>query len=315
MTTDSADRRVLRIATRNSRLALAQVDLALTALRAHDPALEVEVVEITTQGDRDRTSPLSAIGGQGVFVAAVREALLDGRADIAVHSLKDVPTQVPGGLVIGAMLERGDPRDCLVTRTGGTLSALPEGARVGTSSARRSALLRAIRPDIEVADIRGNVDTRIQKVHSGEYDAAILAMAGLGRIGRADEATQTFEAVAFLPSPGQGVIAIECREDDDAVRALLANVDHAPTRAAAEAERGVLAALGTGCDLPVGAYAQVDGDLLALRAFVATEDRRIPVFGDATARLHEAEQLGRGLGERLLAVVEGTAELTDGAPS
>jgi hydroxymethylbilane synthase len=157
------------------------------------------------------------------------------------------------------------------------------------------------------AEIRGNVDTRIEKVQRGEYDAAILAVAGLERLGRLNEATQLFEATAFLPSPGQGVIAIECRADDDATRALLASLDHFPTRAAAEAERGVLAALGTGCNLPVGAYARLDDGLLALRAFVGAEDGGTPVFGDATGPLHDAEALGRGLGTQLRALAEGAA--------
>jgi hydroxymethylbilane synthase len=290
----------IRLATRGSALALAQVALAATALRAAQPDLQVEVVEITTKGDQDRQTSLRLLGGQGIFVGAVREAVLDGRADAAVHSLKDVPTTPADGLVLGGMLERGDPRDVFVGRDGRRLAELPEGARVGTSASRRVAILRALRPDLVAAEIRGNVDTRIAKVVAGEYDGVILAAAGLDRLGRLSEATQVFEAEAFLPSPGQGVIALECRSDDDATRALLDAVDHVASRAAVEAERGVLAALGTGCDLAVGAYGQVQGDLVTVRAMIGGDrEGTEPVFGDATGPAGAAEALGRGLGTRL----------------
>lgn len=295
----------LRLATRGSALALAQTELAASALRAASPDLTIEVVEVSTQGDQDRTTPLRILGGQGVFVGAVRDAILDGRADVAVHSLKDVPTAPAPGLVIAAMLERADPRDVFVGSDGRRLAALPPGARVGTSASRRIALLRALRPDLEVAEIRGNVDTRIRKVMDGEYDGAILAAAGLARLGRLHEATQVFEAEAFLPSPGQGVIALECRADDDTTLALLAPVDDEATRAAATGERGVLAALGTGCNLAVGAYARRDGDLLTIRAFLGGDaDDTDPLFGEVTGRPANAEALGHGLGEQLKATYE-----------
>ncbi|MCB9484257.1 MAG: hydroxymethylbilane synthase [Dehalococcoidia bacterium] len=297
----------IRLATRGSALALAQTNMAADALRAADPNIEVEVVEVSTQGDQDRITSLRVLGGQGIFVGAVREALLDSRADVAVHSLKDVPTTPAPGLTLGAMLERGDPRDVFVGRDGRRLAELPAGARVGTSASRRIALVRALRPDLEVAEIRGNVDTRIAKVNGGDYDGAILAAAGLDRLGRLGEASQVFEAEAFLPSPGQGVIALECRADDDAALALLRAIDHAATRAAAEAERGVLAALGTGCDLAVGAYGRIDGDLLSVRAMLGGDrDGTEPVFGEATGGLTAAEELGRGLGERLKTAYEST---------
>lgn len=295
----------LRIASRASRLALIQVDLATAALRSATPDLTTEIVEVTTQGDADRTSSLRAIGGQGVFVAAVRTALLEGRADIAVHSLKDVPTQPAEGLVLAAMLERADPRDVFIGRDGARLAALPEGARVGTSASRRLALLKALRPDLVPTGIRGNVETRMSKLQAGDYDGIILAAAGLQRLGRLDEVTQVFEATAFLPAPGQGVIAIECRADDTATLALLAAVDDAESRAAVEAERGVLAALGAGCSAAVGAYARIEGDLLTVRAFLGGEtDGTEPLFGDATGRPTEAEAIGRGLGDRLRATYE-----------
>ncbi|MCK9486432.1 MAG: hydroxymethylbilane synthase [Dehalococcoidia bacterium] len=295
----------LRFATRGSALALAQTRLAADALRAHAPDLVTEVVEVTTQGDVDRQTSLRVLVGQGVLVAAVREALLDGRADVAVHSLKDVPTAQAEGLVIPSMLERADPRDVFVGRDGARLADLPPGARVGTSASRRVAILRAIRPDLVPAEIRGTVDTCIARVRAGEYEGVILAAAGLARLGRLDEVTQVFEAEAFLPSPGQGVIALECRADDEATIALLRTVDDAPSHAAALAERGVLAALGTGCDLAVGAYARIDRDLLTVRGMLGGDrEGTAPVFGDATSPTDEAEALGRGLGERLKAAYE-----------
>lgn len=296
---------LLRLATRASALALVQTTLAADAIRTAHSGVEVEFVEVTTRGDRDQTTPLSAMGGEGVFVGAVRDALRDGRADIAVHSLKDMPSLAAKGLVIGAMLERSDPRDVFVGRGGRRLRDLPAGARVGTSATRRAAILRAMRPDLAIVEIRGNVDTRLAKVERGEYDGVILAAAGLLRLGRLGEATEIYDAEAFLPSPGQGVIALECRADDTATRTLLEAIDHAPTRIVATAERAVLAALGAGCELGVAAYAQRDGDLLALRAMLApNEGDAAPVFGDATGRPVDAEELGRGLGERLKVAME-----------
>ena len=299
---------VMRLATRGSALALAQSKLVADALVAADATVTVEFVQVQTEGDMDRTTPLRVLGGRGVFVRAVEDALLSGAADIAVHSLKDVPTAIPDRLTLAAVLERGDPRDALVASNGRRLADLPEGARVGTSSQRRVALLRALRPDLAVVDLRGNVDTRMRRVADGELDAAVLAAAGLERLGRLDEATQLFDAMEFLPAPGQGVIAVECRDDDAATRRLLARIDHAATRAAADAERGFLAALGTGCALPVGAYAQVDGDLVALRAMIAGTDDAAPTFGEGTGTLAQAESMGRGLGERLQAAVASAEE-------
>ncbi|MDA0366096.1 MAG: hydroxymethylbilane synthase, partial [Chloroflexi bacterium] len=218
--------RRLRFATRGSRLALAQTELAIAALRGVAPDLESEIVEITTEGDRDRSTPLTVLGGRGVFVVAVEAALLDGRADVAVHSLKDVPSTPVDGLALAGLLERADPRDVLVASSGRRLAELPAGARVGTSSQRRVGLLRALRPDLVIAEIRGNVDTRLRKVADGEYDGTILAAAGLARLGRLDEASQLFDAMEFLPAPGQGVIALQCRADDAPTCALLGTVDH-----------------------------------------------------------------------------------------
>ncbi|MYE32748.1 MAG: hydroxymethylbilane synthase [Chloroflexi bacterium] len=299
----------LRLATRGSQLAMAQSDIAADALRATDPALEVEYVLVRTEGDVDRTSPLHEIGGRGVFVRAVEQALLDGRADVAMHSLKDVPTAPVEGLTLAAILTRGDPRDVLVASGGRRLAELPSGARLGTGSVRRRLLLHALRPDLDVVEIRGNVDTRISKVASGEYDAVVIAAAGLDRLGRLGEATQVFEALEFLPSPGQGAIAVQCREDDaDTVERLLA-VDDPGTRAAVEAERGFLAELGAGCTRPVGAYGQIDGDLLALRAMLGDDAGEHARFGDAAGPSTDGADLGRGLAQQLLAPPP-----TNGAP-
>ena len=290
----------VRFATRGSPLAMAQTRIAIAALQHAGPPLDAEIVQIRTEGDRDQRTPLSVLGGRGVFVRAVEDALLAGEADLAVHSLKDVPTDVAAGLVLGAVLERGDPRDALVASGGRRLSELPDGARVGTSSGRRAALLKALRPNLELVDIRGNVDTRMRRVADGEYDGVLLAAAGLERLGRLDEATQLFEAMAFPPAPGQGAIVIQCRTDDAALLDRLAAVDHAPTRTAVEAERGFLAALGAGCALPVAAFAQMSEGLLAVRGMIAAEDGSDPLFGDAAGPPGECEALGRGLAERLL---------------
>ena len=291
----------LRLATRGSKLSLVQSDIAADALRTADPTLDIDYVLVRTEGDVDRTSPLHVIGGRGVFVRAVEQALLDGRADIAMHSLKDVPTATVEGLTLAAILTRGDPRDVLVASGGRRLAELPAGARVGTGSVRRRLLLHALRPDLDVVDIRGNVDTRMGKVASGEYDAVVIAAAGLDRLGRFDEATQVFEALEFLPSPGQGAIAVQCRVDDAATVERLLAVDDAGTRAAVEAERGFLAELGAGCTLPVGAYAQVDGDLIALRAMIGDDAAEHARFGDAAGPAAEGAELGRGLARQLLA--------------
>ena len=289
-----------RFATRNSPLAIAQTQQALLALRADDPLLEAEVVEVRSEGDLDRQTPLRVLGGRGVFVRAIEQALLDGRADLAVHSLKDVPTEPVEGLTLAAVLPRGDARDALVASGGRRLADLPPGARVGTSSQRRVALLRAIRPDLDVVEIRGNVDTRLRRVADGEYDGAVLAAAGLERLRRLDEATQLFGTMEFLPAPGQGAIVLQCRADDEATGRLLAAIDDRETRAAVEAERGFLGALGSGCTLPVGAYGQVDSELVVLRAMVAATDTGPPFFGDATGPVGDAARVGRDLGARLL---------------
>ena len=293
----------LRVASRGSALAMAQSALAVQALQARDTALRIEYVHVTTEGDADRTTPLRVLGGRGVFVRGVEEALLDGRADIAVHSMKDMPTKLAPGLVVGAVLPRGDARDVLVASEGRRLADLPAGARIGTSSQRRAAMLALMRPDLAAVEVRGNVETRIRKVMQGEMDGVLLAAAGLARLGRLAEATQLFDAEEFVPSPAQGIVAIECREADEAVRAMLATIDDERTHIAATAERAFLRALGSGCTLPVGAFARLDGDLIVLRAMIADEAVGTPIFGDATGAAMEADTLGAGLAERLTMLI------------
>ena len=270
---------------------------------------------LKTEGDRSN-APLSEIGGAGVFTKAIEDALLAGTVDIAVHSLKDLPPELAPGLAIAAVPERGDVRDALVTRDGVSLDALPAGARIGTGSGRRAVQLRAMRPDLQTAEIRGNVDTRIRKVQSGEYDGAVLAMAGLERLGLTEHIAQIFEAEQMTPAVGQAWLAVEVREDDREAIALVRTIEHWQTRAAVEAERGYLRRLGAGCRLPVGAYAWIDGESLFVQGMVATDDGE-PIVADyqssfvATKEiadyerimLREAASVGADFAEYMLAQV------------
>lgn len=300
---------MIRLGTRASALATTQSGWVADQLRqAH--GVEVELVEISTEGDRS-SAPLTEIGGTGVFVAAVREALLDGRVDIAVHSLKDLPTADAEGLTLAAVPLREDPRDVLIARDGLTLGELPRGSRVGTGSPRRVSQLNALGLGIEIAPLRGNVDTRISKVTSGELDGIVLARAGLLRLGRADEATEVLDPLQMLPAPGQGALACECRADDGATTALLSVLDDPDTRAAVTAERTLLATLEAGCSAPVGALADVvwgdDGDELWLRAVVGDLSGNPVIRRSALGVPGEAAALGRRLAEELLA--EGADQL------
>ena len=263
----------LRIGTRGSRLALAQAEIAVAALADAGAGGAAEVVPIRTRGDAISARRPSGgwVDGDGQFTRELEQALLDGRIDLVVHSFKDLPTAPGDGLVIGAVLERGDARDCLITADGGSVDDLPFGARIGTSSPRRAAQLAASRSDLIAVPIRGNVESRLQRLRAGEFDALILAAAGLDRlgIGVASEARLPFELM--LPAPAQGALALQCRSDDGALLAILAAVDHRPTRIAVEAERALLRHIGGGCLAPLGALGEVDGATLRLRA--AFEDR------------------------------------------
>lgn len=295
----------LRLGTRKSALALAQSTIVADAIRLAT-GREVELVHVTTDGDVSRES-LASLGGTGVFVSALRDALLMGEIDLAVHSLKDLPTAELPELELIAIPERADSRDALVARDGLTLESLPAGATVGTGSPRRAAQLKAIRPDIDVVDIRGNVDTRIGLVDSGRVDAVVLAKAGLERLGRLDVITETIDPSVMLPAPGQGALAIEVVRDlaGDDRHALLRQLDDAATRAAVTAERAVLSALEAGCSAPVGALGVVSElgfsePELTLEALVASPDGSSVVRMSTTAPLLEADAAGRQLAARLL---------------
>ena len=293
---------VIRIGTRRSALAMAQATTVAKALRA--TGSEVELVGVTTQGDRS-TAALTESGGVGVFVTQLREELRDGRVDIVVHSLKDLPTAPVPDLRIAAIPLREDPRDALVARDELTLAMLPTGATVGTGSPRRVAQLRAVRPDLDIRPMRGNVDTRVGKVAAGELDAIVVAAAGLARLGRLDEATQLIGVEVMAPAPGQGALAIECRAADDEpggrLHELLAALDDPATRGAVTAERSLLAALEAGCTAPVGAFAEVGAAFnLHLVAVVVSVDGVTAVRGSADGPADDAEGIGRRLAADLL---------------
>ena len=266
--------RTLRLGTRGSALAVWQTERVIEFLRARHPDLAYEVRIISTQGDRDKETPLSVIGGQGVFIKELESAILSGEIDCAVHSLKDLPSLLPDNLLLAAILDRHDPRDVLVSKHPGGIAALPDGATVGTSSRRRIVQLRQARPDLNAIELRGNIDTRTAKVlaEDGPYDAGILAAAGLLRMGRDDVVGEMLDPGLFTPAPGQAALAVECREDDLATRALLAAIHDHDTAAAVEVERAFLRGVGGGCRSPIGAYAELSGHHVRLRAMIASED-------------------------------------------
>jgi hydroxymethylbilane synthase len=260
--------RTFVIGARGSKLSLRQVEMVSEALRAARPGIRLELREIHTEGDRS-AAPLAEIGGLGVFTKAIEDALLSREVDIAIHSLKDLPADLASGLALASVPPRADARDALVSKGGVALRDLPPGARVGTGSGRRAVQIRALRPDIETAEIRGNVDTRIRKAETSEYGAVVLAMAGLTRLGLLDKVTQVFELAEVLPAVGQAALGIETRADDEETMALARAIDDAATHAAVRAERAYLQRLGGGCRLPVGAFAVVEDGELALRAMIA----------------------------------------------
>jgi hydroxymethylbilane synthase len=305
----------VRVGTRRSLLARTQSEQVAAALRA---ALgrDVELVEVTTEGDLS-SAPLASLGGTGVFVSALRDALLRGDVDLAVHSLKDLPTTPDERITLAAVPLREDPRDVVVARDGLTLGELPAGARIGTGSPRRAAQLRALGLGFDVVGIRGNVDTRIGKVASGDVDAVVLARAGLARLNRLDEVTEVLDPLQMLPAPGQGALAVECRAGEGLADEVRAAVDDPRTRAAVTAERAVLATLEAGCAAPVGALAEVaegdHGDELWLRAVALSPDGAVVVRRSATGLPDEAEKLGRTLAEEMLD--DGAATLVEEAAS
>ncbi len=291
--------RTLRVGTRASALARVQTDTVAAAL-----GVPVEIVPIITEGDRSAAA-VTQIGGTGVFVTALRQALLDGEIDVAVHSYKDLPTAPADGITIAAVPAREDARDALVARDGLTLGELPPGARVGTGSPRRAAQLNALGLGIEVVPLRGNVDTRLRRVADRDLDAVVLALAGLRRLGRADDVTEILDPIQVLPAPAQGALAIECRTSDTAAIEMLAALDHADTRAAVTAERALLAALEGGCSAPVGGLAEIaegdDGPEVFLRGSVTALDGSDAVRLSATGPTTDAAGVGRRLAAELIA--------------
>lgn len=293
---------LVRIATRSSNLALWQAHWVRDRLLAEHPGLTVELVEMKTRGDRFLSAPLSEIGGKGWFVKELETALLDGSADIAVHSMKDVPVSFPDGLMLSVICERGDHTDALVVRgdvDASSLDALPEGAHVGTASLRRASQVRALRPDITTGSVRGNVETRLSKLDSGEFDAIILASAGLERLGLAERITARLGPPDFVPAGGQGAVGIECRTDDADVRAALAVLDDDATSRCVRAEREVSRRLGGSCSVPLAAYAVLEGEGLRLTALVASLDGTTVIRAEATGT--DPEAVGGEVAESLLA--------------
>ncbi|MGE0257554.1 MAG: hydroxymethylbilane synthase [Alphaproteobacteria bacterium] len=303
MAGESILNRPLRIGTRGSPMALYQAELVRDRLRAAHPELAADgavvLVPIRTTGDRVQTRLLAEIGGKGLFTKEIEEALLDGRIDLAVHSLKDMETVLPAGLAIGGVLERDDPRDVLVGRAAVTLAGLPQGARVGTASLRRRAQLLRLRPDLAVVPIRGNVNTRLAKLEAGEVEALVLALCGLERIGKSGTIAEILDVAVMLPAVAQGALAVECRAIDDTVRALLAPLHHEPTASCVLAERSMLAALDGSCRTPIAGLATIDGDRLGLDALLLSPDGADARRGSLSGPVGEAAAIGTALGERL----------------
>ncbi|WP_025322111.1 hydroxymethylbilane synthase [Deferrisoma camini] len=292
--------KTLRIATRKSQLALWQANWVKSELERLHPGLEVELVKVVTKGDKILDVPLAKVGGKGLFVKEIEDALLDGRADIAVHSMKDVPTELPEGLHLPVICEREDPRDAWFSRDGAGLGDLPAGSRVGTSSLRRQAQLRAVRPDLEFENLRGNVDTRLRKLAEGGYDAIVLAAAGVKRLGFADRITELLGPDVTLPAIGQGAVGIECRVDDPETNARIAPLRHQPTWTTVTAERAFLARLEGGCQVPIAAFGELRDGTLRLRGLVGSLDGSTLIRAERTGPAEAAADLGRGLAEELL---------------
>jgi len=293
--------KLVRIATRKSALALWQAEFVKAQLEHFHDDVHVELVPMSTQGDIILDTPLAKIGGKGLFVKELEQAMLDGRADIAVHSMKDVPVEFPDDLELHTICEREDPRDAFVSNNFANIDALPQGAIVGTSSLRRQCQIRALRPDLEIRDLRGNVNTRLAKLDSGQYDAIILAAAGLIRLEMGERIRDFIEPEVSLPANGQGAVGIECRIDDSVTKALLAPLEHSETRIRVNAERAMNRHLEGGCQVPIGAYALVDGEQVHLRGLVGAIDGSEILRDEISGHVDDAEKLGIELAKKLLA--------------
>jgi hydroxymethylbilane synthase len=293
--------RLLKIATRQSPLALWQAEHIKARLLALYPDLAVELVTFVTQGDRILDTPLAKIGGKGLFVKELENALLDGRADLAVHSIKDVPMSLPDGLCLPVICEREDPTDAFVSNQYATLADLPQGARLGTSSLRRRSQLQFLRPDLNIIDLRGNVGTRLGKLDAGEYDAIILASAGLMRLNLHSRINERLDTTLSLPAVGQGALGLECRAGDAPVLNLIAPLAHTDTDACVRAERAFNQRLMGGCQVPIAGYATLTTGQLRLQGRVGSVDGRELLCDELTGEIHEGERMGVRLAERLLA--------------
>ncbi len=292
---------VLRIATRQSPLALWQANFVKDALITRHPHLQVELVTMTTQGDKILDTPLAKVGGKGLFVKELEQAMLDGRADIAVHSMKDVPTELPPGLILEVICEREDPSDAFVSNHFAALESLPKGSTIGSSSLRRQTQLRHLRPDIIIRELRGNVGTRLAKLDAGDYDAIILASAGLLRLNQATRIRQRLAFTDCLPAGGQGAVGIECRKADQTILELLKCLHHRDTADCVFAERAMNKRLQGGCQVPIAAYASLNGDQLTLRGRVGDPQGIILLQADINGPRSNAQALGTALAEELLA--------------
>ena len=298
---------LVRIATRSSPLAVWQAEHVREKLEAAHPRLKVELLPVKTRGDRILDTPLAKIGGKGLFIKELEEAMLDGRADIAVHSMKDVPMELPPGMALPVICARGDPRDAFVSPHYGHLDELPEGARLGTSSLRRQSLARARRPDLEVLSLRGNVQTRLGKLDAGEFDAILLASAGLRRLGLEERIRCDLEPEVLLPAVGQGAVGIECREDATALQELLMSLEDRDTRDRLTAERAMNRRLEGGCQVPIAGHAILEGDSIWLRGAVGSEDGSQTLRAEGRRPREQAEELGNEVAEALLA--QGAGEI------
>lgn len=291
---------ILRIATRKSPLALWQAHYVSNMLQHHHPELKIELVTMVTQGDKILDTPLAKVGGKGLFVKELETGMLEGRADIAVHSMKDVPVEFPTGLRLAVICEREDPRDAFVSNNFSTLDELPQGARLGTSSLRRQSQIAALRPDLKIIDLRGNVNTRLKKLDNGEYDAIILAAAGLKRLEFEDRITQYLATDVCLPAIGQGAVGIECRSDDARVLNLIAPLNDNKTQIRVTAERAMNERLQGGCQVPIAGYAEFEKGLIMMRGLVGQVDGKKIIRGDIAGPAENAEELGVVLAEDLL---------------
>jgi len=291
----------VRIATRKSALALWQAEYVKAQLEHFHPGINVELIPMTTKGDIILDTPLAKVGGKGLFVKELEVAMLEDRADIAVHSMKDVPVEFPEGLGLEIICPREDPRDAFVSNTINSLAELPQGAVVGTSSLRRQCQIKAMRPDLIIRDLRGNVNTRLKKLDNGEYDAIILAAAGLIRLEMPERIREYIAAEVMLPANGQGAVGIECRSDDETIKALLAPLGCEETRIRVIAERAMNRALEGGCQVPIGSYAVLEGQQIHLRGLVGAIDGSEILTSDVRGSINDAAELGNQLAEQLLA--------------